>query len=62
MVQQAAAQYPTVDYRFICDCDNDAMAVIQALQSGFTMIRYQGAAEIMAKVRDIVGQYRAVME
>ena len=56
MVEEAVIRYPQVPYDFICDCSDDAPAVMEAIRMGFKTVCYSGEPEIATKLQDMAEQ------
>lgn len=61
MLKEAEICFPRVSYHFICDCDDDANAAIEALGMGFKTIMYSGSPELAKKLQNIAFQCQATV-
>jgi hypothetical protein len=50
--------YPELNIKFICDCDDDPSLVQGAMRTGFKHVMFKGSLEYLKKLQQIADKYQ----
>jgi len=53
--------YPDINYRFICDCDNNPALVVGAINMGFKYILFKGDSNYHNKLQNIADKSKVTL-